>query len=166
MALKEKYGNFAFYDLVFYDEVERDHFSEVIESTYKNYISKVNKKKVIGHGKLKRTTDEEKRYLGLLNMQLTKDDENGITKIVGYGHRRVIFPLQFYVRQLFDEGRIVSYEATDNLNRSIHFSDEEIDEDLRQFFAERKRRLELFKKGELEPPKYRQEEAKQNKKTL
>ena len=69
MAMAEKYGNFSFYDFVFYDEVERDHFTQVIEDTYKNYISRVNKKKVIGHGKFKRKTEDEKRYLGLVLLE-------------------------------------------------------------------------------------------------
>ena len=68
--------------------------------------------------------------------------------------------MQFYVRQLFDEGRIVSYEATDNLNRSVDFSESEIDSEIRDFYTIRKERLEKFKKGELEPPKYRQEQTK------
>jgi len=156
MSWREKYGNFSISGIIFYDEIERDHFAEVVDKTYKNYISKINGKKVIGHGKFKRPTDEEKMYLKIMNMQIWQDDSMGITDIVGYGHRNLIFPLEMWVRHLFDEGRIVSYEARDNCNRSYEPSDEDIKDEMGDFLREKKRRIELFNKGELEPPRYRQ----------
>ena len=164
MSMSEKYGNFSISDIIFYDQRESEHFSEVMETTYKNYISKVNGKKVIGHGRLKRPTQEEKMYLGLLNMQLTKDENNNITKIVGYGHRRVIFPLELYVRQLFDQGRIVSYDAKDNLCRSVDIRDEALADEVGAFLKEKRRRLQLFQMGKLEPPAYRALEEKERTK--
>ncbi len=159
MSLAEKYGNFSIKDAVFYDEEERKVFEELFMKVYENYVSKVNGKKIHGHGKLKILTPEEKRYLKTLNIQANIDREQNIVNMVGYGHRRTIFPLEFWFRRMFDEGRIVTYEAADNLNRSVDFSDSEIDDDLRSFYAEQKRRVELFKKGELEPPAYRKDQA-------
>ena len=164
MSMAEKYGNFSISDIIFYDEIERDHFSEVFEKTYKKYTSKVNGKKVVGHGKLKRLDPDEKIALGVLNMQIQKSEERGITSIVGYGHRRVIFPLELYVRQLFDQGRIVSYEAKDNLCRSIEPMDDSLADEVGAFLKEKRRRLQLFQMGKLEPPAYRALEEKQRTK--
>ena len=163
MSLREKYGTFRVKEMLFYDEQERDYFLENFTSTYKNFISKINGKRVIGHGKLKRKTEEEKDALKVLDMQMRTDDEHNIVEIAGYGHRRLIFPLELWLRKLFDEGRIVTYEAEDSLIRSVDFSEEEINEDLKDFYNERKRRIEAYKKGELEPPTYRSQNIRASK---
>jgi len=159
MSMTEKYGNFSITDAVFYDEIERKSFEEKFLRAYRNFISRVNGKKIHGQGKMRRLTPDEKMYLKTLNIQVRIDEEQNVVNMVGYGHRRTIFPLEVWFRQMFDEGKIVTYKAVDNLNRSVAVSNGE-DDDLKKFYAEQKRRVELFKKGELEPPLYRRAQAR------
>ena len=63
MSMAEKYGNFSITDAVFYDEEERKIFEEKFMSAYREYISRVNGKRIHGHGKFKRLDPDEKKYL-------------------------------------------------------------------------------------------------------
>lgn len=166
MSMREKYGNFSVKDIVFYDEEERRLFEEEFLNKYQRYISKVNGKKIHGKGKLKLLTREEKDDLSVLNIQLQIDEENNTASMVGYGHRNTIFPIEMYMRKLFDEGRIVTYKAFDNLNRAVSSSDGGIAEENRKFLEETKRRIVLYKNGQLEVPSYRTTETKQNERTI
>ena len=159
MSMAEKYGNFTVSDLLFYDQEEQEKFLAEFNKTYHNFISKVNGKRVIGKAIFPRYTKEEKSYLGLLDMQVKINDEQHVMSMKGYGHRRVIIPLEMRLRELFDEGRIVSYDISDTLTRSIG-PDDAVDGIEMDFYKEKKRRLDAYQKGELEPPKYRQEEEK------
>ena len=164
MSMAEKYGSFEIKGIVHYDEVERDHFSRVIWDTYKGYIFKVNGKKVMGHGFFKKLSKEEWSNLGWIKIYITQDEVNGITSISGYGHRNAIFPLEIWVREMFDQGRVVVYEASDTCQRSFDYEftfNPSEDPDIRDFYSEKKRRLQALKNGEqLELPEYRREEAK------
>jgi hypothetical protein len=169
MSMEEKYGSFEIKNIVHYDEVERDHFSKVIWDTYKGNIIKVNGKKVMGHGFFKKLSKEEWRRLGWIEMRIVQDEVNGITSIKGYGHRNAIFPLEMWVREMFDQGRVVVYSASDTCARAIDFemSFDEVSNspDIRDFYSEKQRRLQMLKNGEkLELPKYRQEQGEVLKK--
>lgn len=158
MSMDEKYGSFSISDILFYDEKEQEQFLAEFNKTYHNFISKVNGKRVIGKSFFPRYTKEEKSYLGLLEMHVKINDEQHVMNIKGYGHRRTIVPLEMKIRELFDEGKIVSYNAEDTLIRSVE-PDNAATDDILELQREMKRRLELYQKGELEPPKYRQGEG-------
>jgi len=164
MSMEEKYGTFEIKNIVHYDEVEREHFSKVFWETYKGYVYKLNGKKVMGHGVFKKLSKEEWRNLGTLKMYVKEDEQNGITEISGYGHRNAIFPLEFWLRKLFDDGRVVVYDASDTCQRSIDYDydyEPKSDPDIRDFYTEKKRRLQVLKDGgQLELPEYRREEVK------
>ena len=164
MSMEEKYGSFEIKDIVHYDEVERDHFSKVIWGEFGDYIVRVNGKKIMGHGIFKKLSKEEWQRLGWIQLRIEQDEVNGITAIRGYGHRNAIFPLEMWVRKLFDEGRVVVYSASDTCARAIDFemSFDEVSNssDMRDFYSEKQRRLQMLKNGEkLELPKYRQEQG-------
>lgn len=170
MSLEEKYGSFDLKDIIHYDEVEREHFAKVIYETYKYNILKVNGKKVMGQGFFKRLSDKEKNDISWLRLYITQDEQNGITRIEGFGHRNAIFPLEMWVREMFDQGRVVSYSGSDGVRRSDDdygvFSDKPKEHpEMKSFYEEKKRRLQILKEGgKLELPEYRREEEKERTK--
>ena len=159
MSYRMKFGWFDIHDVLFYDDQERKIFEEKVQKEIGEYIRKINGKRVKGHGPLKVLSKEEKANLSYLTCDLTINPETNIVRLKGYGHRRIVMPIEMWFRRMFDEGKIVSYDAADGLVRDSDFDySYSADDEVRQFYEECKRRLELYKKGELELPKYRQEE--------
>ena len=156
MSLREKYGWFELKDILLYDDNEREVFVYKIMRDLKEYLIRINGKKVMGHGPFKILSKEERDNLSYLNAYLYVDEENNLVTIGGYGHRRIVMPIEMWVREQFNQGRIVTYKGSDGLNRdNISTNEEAVRDELSDFYTECKRRLELFKKGELEPPKER-----------
>ena len=160
MSYRMKFGWFTIKNILFYDEEERKIFEEKVKRDLGEYLRKISGKRVIGRGVFGLLTKEERQNLNYLNAYLDIDEKTNTARLGGYGHRRIVMPIEMWVRKQFDEGRIVSYDAADGLWRESdydYFNMEAINDEVEEFYKECRRRLELYKKGELEPPAYRQE---------
>ena len=156
MSYRMKFGWFDLNNILFYDDEERRIFEYKVKSDLGEYLSKVDGKRYVGHGLLKLRSKEDRDNLKYLKMNLDINRENNTARLRGYGHRRIVMPIEMWVNDLFNEGRIVSYNPSDGLIRDWTVPVSE-DESFKKFYGECKRRLELYKKGELEPPVYRQQ---------
>lgn len=150
--INEGIVNFSLDNMLFYNEEERKSFVTKFTNKYKDHISKINGQRVIGGKPLKKLSDYEKDSLGILDLNLRVDEENNIVFISGHGQEYLVTAIMSLAWELFLEHRVVTYEGTSDIKEEYPRGIEEKNKEEQKILVEKRRRLELFKNGLLEPP--------------